>query len=518
MTMASRKERLAVAKKKKPTKLKAETENLGASIEPISLRKFTSESLTIYGTYVVMNRAIPELRDGLKPVHRAVMWSMFELGIGPNAKAAKAARVVGDAMGKYHPHGDASIYDSMVGLANYNPRLVEGTGNWGTPDDGAAAMRYTEANYSHYANLFLLDKDYLKAVTLTDNFDNTLKIPLNLPALLPNMLLMGNPTAPAYGTRAGNPPMCMSGMVKLLYNAFKKGKPVTLKGCVKHLYVDYVFGCNNMYTDKEWIEYLKTGRGSLKFCPVIDAVWEHEEKDRAKKILIRSYSPGFRDNSIKKKLEAILNLDSVSNVLPACGENDDRAGKFGALYIIEPARGLDEDDFYELADKIEKLLTHSESYSPGAVIKNEKSAKFKVPSVVELINLWMVYRVKLEHKNIDILTADRQHKLEHQELLMYAIDRKDDILRVLKKVLESSKPDEALAKALKIDLSMAKRLLDLQLRRLAKLERPPIAKAIKDLKSELKILTKDKKDPTQRIAAHLKATYSKYCKLVKRDS
>lgn len=511
--MATKKTRLAAAKKKKSS-----SSELGAKIEPVSLRRFTSESLTIYGTYVVMNRAIPELRDGLKPVHRAIMWSMYELGLTPNAKAAKSARVVGDAMGKYHPHGDASIYDSMVGLANYNPKLINGTGNWGTPDDGHAAMRYTECNYSHYAHLFMLDKDYLKAVTMIDNFDGTLKIPLNLPALLPNMLLMGNPTAPAYGTRAGNPPMSMAGMVKLLYNSFKKDAPVTLKGAAKHLHVDYSFGCNNMYTDKEWVEYLKTGKGSLKFCPMIDAVWDHKNKDFAKKILIRSYSPGFRDNSVKKKLEQILNLDSVSSVLPACGANDERAGPFGALYIIEPSRGTGEDDFYELAAKVEKLLTTSESYSPGAVIKTSESAKFKVPSIIELINIWRVYRTKLELKNIDILTKDREHKLEHQELLLYAVDRKDDILKVLKKVLESSKPDEALAKALKINVSKAKRLLDLQLRRLAKLERPPIAKQIKELKAELKVLKKDRKDPSLRIANHLKETYAKYCKLIKRDS
>lgn len=514
--MATKKDRLASAKKAKASNSNVGT--LGKLIEPVSLRRFTSESLTIYGTYVVMNRAIPELRDGLKPVHRAILWSMFELGLNPNAKSAKSARVVGDAMGKYHPHGDASIYDSMVGLANYNPKLINGVGNWGTPDDGHAAMRYTECNYSHYANLFMLDKDYLKAVTMVDNFDGSLKMPLNLPALLPNMLLMGNPTAPAYGTRAGNPPLSMAGMVKLLTRAFTRGEPVTLKGCAKHLSVDYVFGCHNMYTDKEFVEYLKTGRGSLKFCPVIDAVWDHKEKDLAKKILIRSYAPGFRDNSVKKKLEQILNLDAVSSVLPACGANDDRAGPFGALYIIEPARGTAEDDFYELADKISKLLTTSESYSPGAVIKSSTSAKFKVPSVVELINLWIIYRTKLEIKNIDILTKDRQHKLDHQELLIYAVDRKDDILEVLKKVLESSTPDTALAKALKIELPLAKRLLDLQLRRLAKLERPPIAKAIKGLKAELKTLKKDRKDPRERIAVHLKETYSKYCKLIKRDS
>ena len=488
---------------------------LGANIRDVALRKVTEDSLFIYGSYVVMNRAIPELRDGLKPVHRSALWAMNGLGLTPVSKHKKAARVVGDTIGKYHPHGDMSVYDAMVNLASYNPSLIDGKGNWGTPDDAAAAYRYTECRTSHYTNLFLMDKGYMNAVTLIDNFDGTEKIPMNLPALLPNMLLMGNPTAPAYGTRAGNPPMCMDGMVKILLNAFRKGKPVTLKQCLKYLYVDYAFDCVNMYSDADWKSYLETGRGSLAYCPRIEAVWDHDIKDCQKQILITSYSPGFRDNSVSKKTMKIADMDGVSNVIPACGDNDPygRAGKFGALYIVEPSRGISEDDFFALAEKIEKELTEKESYSPGAVIKNVKSTKFRTPNIPELINLWINYRIKLEVRYIDYLLGELERKLDHQELLLYAVDNKDKLLKVLPKVLDSKDPDKALAKALKIDIEFAKRVLSLQIRRMAKLERPPIAALIKEYKAEIKSLGKDRKDPKPRIADHLKATYSKYCKL-----
>lgn len=476
----------------------------------ISLDKFASQSLKIYGSYVVEDRAVPEFRDGLKPVHRAALWAAHRLGLRYNAKFRKAAKVVGDVIGSYHPHGDQSAYGAIVGLANGKPNLIRGEGNWGSPIDNAAAMRYTECRLSSFSDLFLLDTEYLKVVDMVPNFDGTTDIPLHLPALLPNILLMGNPTAPAYGVRAGNPPFGLDGVVKIVRNMLR-GKKLTVKMLNKYLGVDFPYGCQDASTDEQWQELLTNGKGSLSFVPDMEAVWEHKDKKQAKKILITSYAPGFRATSIQKQLDKIANLANVSKAYPRVSKKDKRAGAYGCLYVIEPSRGIDEDEFFDLAEKIQTMLTSKESYDLGCTVKNvDGRVKFARPNFVQFFNTWMKYRIGLETKMINWLITDTQNKIEYQELLLFAVDNRDKLLKLLPKVLKTKNPDEALAKALKKPVEFAKKILDLQIRRLAALERAGIVAKIKELKSVLKGLKKDLKDPNPRIEKDLVARVKTY--------
>ena len=164
-------------------------------LEQIDISTEAKKAYLDYAMSVIVSRALPDIKDGLKPVHRRVLFAMSEMNLTPQAKYAKSAKIVGETMGKYHPHGDMAIYDSLVRLAqDFSMRypLVDGQGNFGSMDgDSAAAMRYTEAKLTPLAMemLFDIDKD---TVAFGDNFDGTLKEPLYLPSKLPNLLLMGS--------------------------------------------------------------------------------------------------------------------------------------------------------------------------------------------------------------------------------------------------------------------------------------------------------------------------------------
>ncbi|MBQ5992111.1 MAG: DNA gyrase subunit A, partial [Clostridia bacterium] len=177
-------------------------------IRPINLEREMQKSFIAYAMSVITSRALPDVRDGMKPVHRRILHSMEELGVTPDKPTRKSARIVGDCMGKYHPHGDSSVYDAMVRLAqDFNTRypLVEGQGNFGSADgDGAAAMRYTEARLSKMAMEMMrdIDKD---TVDFQPNFDGTQQEPTVLPARFPNLLVNGS-NGIAVGMATNMPP------------------------------------------------------------------------------------------------------------------------------------------------------------------------------------------------------------------------------------------------------------------------------------------------------------------------
>src|SRR3977135_2482675 len=178
-------------------------------VERLSLARFTEKAYRDYSMYVILDRALPHLADGLKPVQRRIVYAMSELGLGPNAKFKKSARTVGDVLGKYHPHGDVACSEAMVLIAQpFSVRypLVDGQGNWGSPDDpkSFAAMRYTESRLTPYAQL-LLDELEQGTVDWIDNFDGSPLEPGVLPARLPNILLNGT-TGIAVGMATDIPP------------------------------------------------------------------------------------------------------------------------------------------------------------------------------------------------------------------------------------------------------------------------------------------------------------------------
>lgn len=478
------------------------------TVTDTGLDKFTAEALSIYGAYVVEDRAVPDYRDGLKPVHRALLWSLAGLNLRPSSSYKKAARTVGDTIGKYHPHGDSAAYGAMVTIANTMPPVVDGQGNWGTPINPAAAQRYTEARMSKFAHMFMLDREYLDIVPKVPNFSGDDTIPLFLPALLPYALFNGNIPAPAYGVRAGNPSFSFRSVAKVVI-AMLQGKKVSSKKLAKLLEVQHPWGCTAHIDDAEMLEMVKTGKGSVRYMPIIE-----EDYDK-KQILIRSFVPAGLSSTaqIDKTLEKISNLDGVRKCYSKQGKKSKGSGPYGALFVIECQRNLDTEDFYDILEAVEKHASSSVSYRLGVTIrKQDERNAFRYLGYDRYLEAWVKYRVALELKLIKSLLEKAKKELHLQEVYLFAVENMEKLLKVLPKALTAKDPDSTLAKAMKMPVEDATIILNRQVRKLAKLEAADIKTKIKALKEEIASLTKDldapgdraAKDTKRRVAAYLK--------------
>src|SRR5476651_1282986 len=204
------------------------------NIERVPLRTYTEKAYLDYSMYVILDRALPHVGDGLKPVQRRIIYAMSELGLKVSAKFKKSARTVGDVLGKFHPHGDMACYEAMVLMAqpfSYRYPLIQGQGNWGSPDDpkSFAAMRYTESRLSGYADV-LLGELGDGTVDWVPNFDGTLQEPALLPARLPNILLNGT-TGIAVGMATDIPPHNLSEVVAALTHLIDNPKATLTEIC-----------------------------------------------------------------------------------------------------------------------------------------------------------------------------------------------------------------------------------------------------------------------------------------------
>src|SRR5690554_4420599 len=245
-------------------------------LEQLSLRDFTEKAYLDYSMYVILDRALPHIGDGLKPVQRRIIYAMSELGLSALSKHKKSARTVGDVLGKYHPHGDSACYEAMVLMAQpftYRYPLVDGQGNWGSIDDpkSFAAMRYTESKLTAYADS-LLSELAQGTVDWLPNFDGTLKEPKLLPARLPNILLNGT-TGIAVGMATDIPPHNLrevaTACIRLL-----ESSTTTIDELCKHIKgPDFPTRAEIITSKSEIKSIYKTGGGSIK----MRAVWEKED-------------------------------------------------------------------------------------------------------------------------------------------------------------------------------------------------------------------------------------------------
>lgn len=471
-----------------------------------NLADYTRRALFQYGSYVVEDRAIADYRDGLKPVHRALLWSLSDLGLRPGGAFKKAARTVGDALGKYHPHGDAACYGAMVTIANTVPPAVAGQGNWGDPVAPAAAMRYTEAKMSKFAGSFLLDPDYLEVTPMVDNFSNDMKIPLYLPALLPYMLFNGSVPAPAYGVKCGNPSFSFTSVAKVVCDMLN-GKEYSAKKLADTLKVNHEYGCLDVSSDEDFLALMSTGRGKVTYEP------QMKIDEKTKTITIQTYVPGGMSNNatITKKLEKIAEWPGVVSASNASSKKNKDAGPWGAAFAIK-CRGSD-DVLYELATKVQREVTSAINYSLGVTVRRaDASNKFMYLSYVNYFKAWVAYRIKLEIAMLKNKMAKAEKALHLQEVYLWAVDNMDKLLKALPKVLVAADPDAALAKACKIPVDDAKIILDRQVRKLAKLERAGLVAKIKEIKAEIAEYKGGLKEPGKYAANGTAAKVKAYLK------
>ncbi|MEM6484747.1 MAG: DNA gyrase subunit A, partial [Pseudomonadota bacterium] len=247
-------------------------------IEGVSLKQYAEKAYLDYSMYVILDRALPHIGDGLKPVQRRIVYAMSELGLKASAKYKKSARTVGDVIGKFHPHGDSAAYEAMVLMAqsfSYRYPLIDGQGNWGSPDDpkSFAAMRYTESRLTAFSDL-LLGELGQGTVDWTPNFDGTLEEPALLPAQVPTVLLNGT-TGIAVGMATDIPPHNLREVVRAAVQLLEAPKTTLVELCEIVLGPDYPTEAEIITPRDEIVKLYATGRGGLR----MRAVWMTEHGD-----------------------------------------------------------------------------------------------------------------------------------------------------------------------------------------------------------------------------------------------
>ncbi len=485
-------------------------------IKVISIVEEMKKSYLDYAMSVIVSRALPDVRDGLKPVHRRILYAMKGLGLYHNAKYKKSARIVGEVLGKYHPHGDSAVYDAMVRLAqDFSMRypLVDGQGNFGSVDgDSPAAMRYTEARMAKITNELLedLDKD---TVDWVDNFDGTTKEPTVLPAKLPNLLLMGSDGI-AVGMATKIPPHNLNEVVDAIIKLIHLGQtqrsnetPIaddqlekvdykllaghfqsqaTIDDLMKHIQgPDFPTG-GTIYDWNEIKKVYATGKGRV----VTRAQTEIEETKTGRYRIIVTELP-YQVNKAKL-IAKIANLvrnkkiDSISDLR-------DESDREGMRIVIELKRSAKPK---AALNKLFKLTDLQTSF-PANMVALDKD------STPHLMNLKQILTAYVEHRQ-NVVIRRSQYELKEARARIHilegyikALDNLDEVIETIKKSKDTADAKANLMKKFGFTEIQAIAILDLQLRRLSALERQKIEDEYNQLLKTIEDLITLLKNPQQ---------------------
>ena len=435
------------------------------------------DSMIPYAEYVIMERALPRIEDGLKPVQRRILYTMMELGLSPDKPHRKSARIVGDCLGKYHPHGDTSVYDAMVRMAqgfNMQMPMVDGHGNFGSVDgDSAAAMRYTEARMTPVALEMLrdLDKDTVK---FSLNFDDTLKEPDILPGRFPNLLVNGT-SGIAVGLATNIPPHNMAEAIDAAILVLDN-PDISLDEIMK------VMPCPDFPTGGYILESpeiraaYETGRGKL----TVRAKTEIEEQKNGKKLIVITEMP-YQVNKARA-LEEILRVSEEKKVLFAgISGIRDESDRMGMRAVIEVKKDADAEKILQYLYKYSDLQT-----TFGVNMVAIADGKPQTLGVREILKHYIVHQenVVTRRTKFDLDAAERrEHILEG---LMVAIANIDEVIALIRAAKSPKEAREALVSRFGLTETQAQAILDLRLQRLTNLERLAIEKEYKEVKRQIK--------------------------------
>ncbi|MBN1169694.1 DNA gyrase subunit A [Candidatus Micrarchaeota archaeon] len=427
-------------------------------IVPRTIEKDMKESYLDYAMSVIIGRAIPDVRDGLKPVHRRILYSMHELGNVYGKPFKKSARVVGETLGKYHPHGDTAIYDSLVRMAqNFSLRymLVDGQGNMGSIDgDNPAAMRYTEVRMAKLAVEMLTDLEK-ETVEWGDNFDGSLKEPLYLPAKIPNLLINGS-SGIAVGMATNIPPHNLGEVVDGAIALIDGADEERLLGIVKG--PDFPTGgiiCGRAGILKAY----KTGRGTIRLRAKI-------RKDEGRKAIIIDEIPyQVTKTSI---IESIVNAVKNKKIEGISGVHD-RSDKEGMEIVLDIKKGHD----YDVV--INQLYAHSSLQTTFGIINLSIVGKQpKVLTIYEMINEFIEFRKEIVTKRCRFELKEAEARAHILEGLRIALENIDPIVIFLKSSKDISAAKAGLMEKYRLSEIQANAILDMKLSRLIALEREKI--------------------------------------------
>tara|TARA_B100000745_G_scaffold19143_1_gene13385 strand:- start:4091 stop:6574 length:2484 start_codon:yes stop_codon:yes gene_type:complete len=434
------------------------------------LLKELEESYLNYSMSVIMSRALPDARDGLKPVHRRILYAMHELGCFWNRSYKKSARVVGDVLGKYHPHGDSSIYDALVRMAqdfSMRHELVQGQGNFGSVDgDRAAAMRYTESRMSKIGGELLRDLEK-ETITWTTNFDETLKEPAVLPAVFPNLLINGSEGI-AVGMATKIPPHNLSEIISALVELIGNPSAET-EDLMKHVKgPDFPTGGKVLGLEGIKDAY-STGRGKVKMQG--KAYTETPDRGRSKIIITELPYQVNKANLVEKVAEL-----SRDKKVEGIAEIRDESDKDGMRVVIE----VKKDAVPEVVlNQLYKQTQFEDTF--GIILLALVDGAPQVMSLKQLLNEFLTFRqdIVIKRTEFDLRKAeDRAHILEGLKIALSDIDK---IIETIKKSPDPKTAKEKLIKNFKLSDKQSQAILDMRLQKLTGLETEKIIAEYKEI-------------------------------------
>ncbi len=433
------------------------------SVRPVNINEEMRGSFLDYAMSVIVARALPDARDGLKPVHRRILYAMYDMGIRANSQYKKSARIVGEVLGKYHPHGDVAVYDSMARMAqDFSLRypLVDGQGNFGSVDgDSPAAMRYTEARLARIAEELLTDID-ANTVEFTDNYDGTQQEPTVLPARLPNMLLNGA-SGIAVGMATNIPPHNLrelAAAIAFLIDRYDQIEEVTVDELINFVKgPDFPTGATVIAGD-ELKEAYATGRGRV----VIRARSEIEEGSNGRHRLVFTEIPyQVGKTSIIERIVQLVREDRITQISDLRDESD----RDGMRIVVDLKHGAQP---LKVLNQLYKYTQLQSTYSIQmlALVDGE-------PRTLSLKRMLQIY---IEHR-IDVIVRRSQFELEKRrarahilEGLLKALSSLDAIIQTIRSADSAETARDSLMTRFELTEAQSNAILEMQLRRLAALE------------------------------------------------
>jgi topoisomerase-4 subunit A len=470
---------------------------------PISLKQALEERYLSYALSTIMGRALPDVRDGLKPVHRRILYTMQRLGLEPPAGYMKCARIVGEAMGKYHPHGNLALYDALVRLAqDFSQRypLVDGQGNFGNIDgDSAAADRYTEARLASTAGELLSGLDE-EAVDFRPNYDERETEPTVLPAAFPNVLANGA-AGIAVGMATNIPPHNMEELCNALLHLIKHPN-ATVEKLVEFIPgPDFPTGGVIVEPRVAMLEAYRTGRGGFR----VRAKWHKEDTGRGSyQIVVTEIPYQVQKNKLEQQLAELISEKKV----PLLGDVRDESAE-DIRFVIEPkTRNVDP------VVLMESLFRVSELEVRFGLNMNVLSGG-QIPNVLglrDVLKQWLEHRVEVLIRRSEFRLKKIEHRLEVLDGYLIAYLNIDEVIRIVR---FEDEPKAKLMSTFGLSEVQAEAILNLRLRSLSRLEEMEIKgehEKLSDEKRAINALLASEDLQWQRISEEVRATRDKYSK------
>ena len=425
-------------------------------VEQIPLKSYTEKAYLDYSMYVILDRALPNIADGLKPVQRRIVYAMSELGLKASAKYKKSARTVGDVIGKFHPHGDSAVYEAMVLMSqdfSYRYPLIDGQGNWGSPDDpkSFAAMRYTESKLTNYAEVLLSELGQ-GTVDWVPNFDGALDEPATLPARVPNILLNGT-TGIAVGMATDIPPHNLREVVSACLRLLDEPKASVAELCEHVKGPDFPTDAELITPPEDIRKMYETGRGSLR----MRAVWHREQED----IVVTALPHQTSGSKVLEQIAQQMQAKKLPMVVDLRDESDHENPT--RLVIVPRSNRVNAES---LMNHLFATTDLERSYRVNLNMIGI-DGRPQVKSLDCILNEWLEFRTQTTRRRLEFRLDKVLKRLHILDGLLVAFLNIDEVIAIIR---EEDKPKPVLMARFGISDIQAEAILELKLRHLAKLE------------------------------------------------